>query len=73
MLQDDHLLEGTIGDNIRLGRATASPQEVAAAVTEVGLDAFLAGLPAGLDTPSAPAAADCPAGNGNACACPARC
>lgn len=54
MLQDDHLLEGTIGDNIRLGRATASPQEVAAAVTEVGLDAFLAGLPDGLDTPVGP-------------------
>lgn len=54
VLQDDYLLEGSIGDNIRLGRPTASPQEVAAAVTEVGLDTFLAGLPEGLDTSVGP-------------------
>jgi ATP-binding cassette subfamily B protein len=53
-MQDDHLLDGTIGDNIRLGSPTASTQEITAAVADVGLGAFLAGLPDGLDTPVGP-------------------
>jgi ATP-binding cassette subfamily B protein len=54
VMQDDHLLDGTIGDNIRLGSPTASTQEITAAVADVGLGAFLAGLPDGLDTPVGP-------------------
>ncbi|GAA3660930.1 ABC transporter ATP-binding protein [Microbacterium marinilacus] len=54
VLQDDYLLEGTIGDNIRLGRPTSTAKQVAETVAAVGLDAFLAGLPGALDTPVGP-------------------
>jgi ATP-binding cassette subfamily C protein CydD len=44
------LFSGSIRDNIVFARPEASPDEVKAAATSARLDAFTAGLPAGLDT-----------------------
>lgn len=44
------VLDGTIAENIRLGRASASDAEVRAAAEVAGLSAMLARLPRGLDT-----------------------
>jgi ATP-binding cassette subfamily C protein CydD len=44
------LFAGSIRDNILFARPEASPEEVAAAATAARLDAFTAGLQAGLDT-----------------------
>ncbi len=57
VLQDDYLLDTTIGENIRLGRPEATLDEVAAAVRAAGLEGFLAELPEGLDTPTGPGGA----------------
>ena len=57
VLQDDYLLDTTIGENIRLGRPAATPDEVAEAVRVSGLDGFIAELPEGLDTPAGPGGA----------------
>ncbi|TNY36614.1 thiol reductant ABC exporter subunit CydD [Thermomonospora catenispora] len=48
--QHPHLFDGTIADNIRLGRPDASPAEVRRAAARAGLAEFIASLPDGLDT-----------------------
>ena len=48
--QEPFLFNTTIADNIRYGRPEASDGEVEAAARAVGLDAFLASLPDGLET-----------------------
>ena len=48
--QEPFLFNTTIAENIRYGRPDASDAEVAAAARAVGLDAFLATLPDGLET-----------------------
>ncbi|MFV0372788.1 ATP-binding cassette domain-containing protein, partial [Microbacterium sp.] len=50
VLHDDHLLDGTIGDNVALGRPEASDGEIAAALSAVGLGGFVDGLPGGIRT-----------------------
>jgi ATP-binding cassette subfamily C protein CydD len=49
--QQTVLLPGSISDNIRIGRPTASHAEVEQAVAAAGLAEVVAGLPEGLDTP----------------------
>jgi ATP-binding cassette, subfamily C, bacterial CydD len=44
------LLPGTIGDNIRIGRPSATSHDLAGAVAAAGLSDVLARLPSGLDT-----------------------
>lgn len=48
--QEGFLFEGTIADNVRYGRPSASDDEVELAFIEVGLDGWLATMPAGLQT-----------------------
>jgi subfamily B ATP-binding cassette protein MsbA len=48
--QDVFLFEGTIRDNVRLGRPDASEEEVAAVLRTCCLDRFVAELPRGLET-----------------------
>ncbi|MGU3436418.1 ABC transporter ATP-binding protein [Actinomycetes bacterium M1A6_2h] len=48
--QEAYLFGGSLADNIRLGRPTATDDEVRAAASAVGLDEFTATLPDGLDT-----------------------
>ena len=49
--QDGFLFNTTVADNVRYGRAGASDADVLLAFTELGLDDWLDGLPAGLSTP----------------------
>ncbi|MYJ13499.1 MAG: ABC transporter ATP-binding protein [Acidimicrobiia bacterium] len=49
--QEPFLFNGTIGDNIRFARPDAGDDEVAEACRVVGLEAFVASLPDGVDTP----------------------
>jgi len=49
--QRPHLFTGTIADNLRLGDPGAGTAQLGRVVEAVGLDAMVAGLPAGLDTP----------------------
>lgn len=49
--QDGFLFEGTIADNIRLGRPTAGDDDVELALTELGLLDWLENLAHGLETP----------------------
>jgi ATP-binding cassette subfamily B protein len=49
--QEAHLFSGTVRDNIAYGRPDASDAEIEAAARAVGADDFIAGLPAGYDTP----------------------
>ncbi|MEO5873460.1 MAG: ABC transporter ATP-binding protein [Streptosporangiaceae bacterium] len=49
--QDGFLFDATLGDNIRFGRPGASEEELIRALTELGLNDWLDGLPAGLATP----------------------
>ncbi|GAB2817951.1 ABC transporter ATP-binding protein [Actinocorallia aurea] len=49
--QDGFLFDTTLGENIRYGRPTATDEEIIAALAELGLADWLAGLPRGLDTP----------------------
>jgi subfamily B ATP-binding cassette protein MsbA len=49
--QDATLFEGSIADNIRLGRPDAADAQVAAAALAAGVQDFTALLPEGLDTP----------------------
>jgi ATP-binding cassette, subfamily C, bacterial CydD len=49
--QRPHLFHGTVDDNIRLARPDADHAMVRAAARDAGADAFIAGLPAGYDTP----------------------
>jgi len=48
--QDGFLFEGSIADNVRFGRPSASDAEVELALTELGLLDWLDGLPHGLQT-----------------------
>ena len=48
--QEGYLFSGTIRDNIAFGRPGAGDEEIAAAASAVGADAFVDRLPAGLDT-----------------------
>ncbi len=48
--QTPFLFTATVAENIRYGRPSASDEEVAVAACAVGLDAFLADLPDGLET-----------------------
>ena len=50
VLQDGVLFSGTIYQNIRIARPTASHQEVLAAVAAAGLDADISQMPLGLQT-----------------------
>ncbi|GAA1514949.1 ABC transporter ATP-binding protein [Sphaerisporangium rubeum] len=49
--QDGFLFDGTLADNIRYGRPSATDDEIARAVGELGLADWVAGLAAGLATP----------------------
>lgn len=49
--QENFLFEGTVADNIRLGRPAATPAEVEAAAKAIGAAGFIATLPDGYDTP----------------------
>ena len=48
--QDGFLFDTTVGGNIRFGRRGSTEADVRAAVDELGLGTWVAGLPAGLDT-----------------------
>lgn len=50
VLQDTFLFSGTIRDNIRYGRPTATDAEVEAAATAVGAHEFIMRMPEGYDT-----------------------
>ncbi|MCA9943382.1 MAG: ABC transporter ATP-binding protein, partial [Anaerolineales bacterium] len=50
VLQDTFLFTGTIQENIRYGRLEASDEEVIAAATAVGADAFIRKMPEGYQT-----------------------
>lgn len=49
--QQPRLFQGTIGDNIRLGRPDADPQAVRTAARLARADGFIEALPAGYDSP----------------------
>ena len=48
--QESFLFAGTIADNIRIGNPNASDEDVVAAATAVGLDAYIRRLPEGYAT-----------------------
>ncbi len=48
--QESYLFGGTVADNIRFGRPTASTDEVVAAAKAIGAHEFISALPAGYDT-----------------------
>ncbi|MBS3940003.1 MAG: ABC transporter ATP-binding protein [Actinobacteria bacterium] len=48
--QDGFLFDTTLDDNVRYGVPEADREEIARAFDELGLDAWVAGLPDGLDT-----------------------
>ena len=50
VLQDTHLFSGTIADNIRYGRLSATDEEVNAAARLANADTFIRHLPQGYDT-----------------------
>lgn len=50
VFQDNFLFEGTIRDNITLGKENASDEEITAALKMAYLDDFVAGLENGVDT-----------------------
>ena len=49
--QESFLFEGSVADNIRLGRPSASDAEVEAAARAIGAHEFITALPSGYDTP----------------------
>jgi ABC-type multidrug transport system fused ATPase/permease subunit len=51
VLQDNFLFSGTVADNIRYGRPSASDKEVEAAAREANADDFIQRLPNGYATP----------------------
>ncbi|MCC7599809.1 ABC transporter ATP-binding protein [Janthinobacterium sp. FW305-129] len=51
IFQDSYLFQGSIGDNIRLGKPGATDAEVLDAVRQAGVAEIIARLPQGLDTP----------------------
>ena len=50
VIQDTHLFTGTIAENIRYGRLSATGEEVRAAAELAGADSFIRRLPDGYDT-----------------------
>ena len=50
VFQDNYLFAGTIRDNIMLGKADATEEELQQAVKSAYVDAFIKDLPKGLDT-----------------------
>ncbi|MDI6910803.1 ABC transporter ATP-binding protein [Nocardioides sp.] len=48
--QENYLFSGTVADNIRFGRPTATLEEVVAAAGALGADDFIRALPDGYDT-----------------------
>ena len=48
--QEGFLFDQNLMDNIRFGKPEAADEEIALAITELGLDAWIEGLPHGLDT-----------------------
>ncbi|MBO9605487.1 MAG: ABC transporter ATP-binding protein [Paenibacillaceae bacterium] len=50
VFQDDYLFEGTVMDNIRMGRPGAADEEVVAAAKQARCHDFIAGLPQGYET-----------------------
>lgn len=48
--QESFLFSGSVADNIRLGKPSATDREVAAAADAVGLTEFISTLPDGIDT-----------------------
>ena len=50
--QDDYLLDGTLRDNVALGRPDATDEEVAAAADAASCNEFVSRLPQGWDTPA---------------------
>jgi ATP-binding cassette subfamily B protein len=48
--QENHLFSGSIADNIRFGRPSATDDEVAGAARAIGAHGFIAALPDGYDT-----------------------
>ena len=51
VLQDTHLFNGTIADNIRFGKLDATDEEVRAAACVANADGFITRLPRGYNTP----------------------
>ncbi len=51
VLQDNFLFSGTVADNIRYGRPSASDEDVLAAARVANADEFIQRLPAGYQTP----------------------
>ncbi len=49
--QEGFLFDATVGDNVRRGKPGATDDDVRAAFADLGLTAWLEGLPDGLDTP----------------------
>lgn len=49
--QDPFLFDGTVAENIGLGKPGAGPEEIVRVLEELGLGEWLATLPAGIDTP----------------------
>ncbi|MBL3587232.1 ABC transporter ATP-binding protein [Rhodovulum sulfidophilum] len=52
IFQDTYLLEGTIAENIRMGRPDAGAEEIAEAARLAGVDDIVRRLPQGLDSPT---------------------
>ena len=50
VLQDTHLFNGTIADNIRFGKLDASQEEIERAAVIANADSFIRRLPQGYDT-----------------------
>lgn len=51
MTQDTHLFAGTVGENLRIAKPDATPDDLAEACQKAALTDFIARLPKGLDTP----------------------
>ena len=50
VIQDTHLFTGTIAENIRYGRLSATGEDIRAAAELAGADSFIRRLPDGYDT-----------------------
>ncbi|HSE71300.1 MAG TPA: ABC transporter ATP-binding protein, partial [Nocardioidaceae bacterium] len=48
--QENYMFGGTVADNIRFGRPSATTEEVVAAARAIGADEFITALPQGYDT-----------------------
>ena len=51
IFQDSYLFQGSIADNIRIGKPTANADEILEAAQQAGLGELVGRLPQGLDTP----------------------